>query len=102
MCFRLIRSRGGGRLFHTPLFFPKNLNNVLTHTRAPYYIKIKGKSLYTTIRELVENGLDAAESIGSLPEVNVTVEELSREEFNRYRGVKGAEGRKDESLFKDR
>ncbi|GMI11257.1 hypothetical protein TrVE_jg2972 [Triparma verrucosa] len=61
-----------------------------------------GKSLYTTIRELVENGLDAAESIGSLPEINVTVEELSREEFNKYRGVKGAEGRKDENLFKDR
>lgn len=28
-----------------------------------------GKSLYTSIRELVENSLDAAESIGVLPEV---------------------------------
>jgi DNA topoisomerase-6 subunit B len=32
-----------------------------------------GKSLYTTIRELVENGLDAAESIDVLPEVSVEV-----------------------------
>jgi hypothetical protein len=29
-----------------------------------------GKSLYTSIRELVENSLDAAEAIGVLPEVN--------------------------------
>jgi hypothetical protein len=28
-----------------------------------------GKSLYTSIRELVENSLDAAEAIGVLPEV---------------------------------
>ena len=28
-----------------------------------------GKSLYTTIRELVENSLDAAESIGAPPDI---------------------------------
>jgi DNA topoisomerase VI subunit B len=32
-----------------------------------------GKSLYTTIRELVENSLDAAESIQQLPDIKVTV-----------------------------
>lgn len=32
-----------------------------------------GKCLYTTIRELVENGLDAAEAISVLPDIDVTV-----------------------------
>ena len=30
-----------------------------------------GKCLYTTVRELVENSLDAAESIGLLPDIDV-------------------------------
>ena len=32
-----------------------------------------GKCLYTTIRELVENSLDAAESISQLPDIEVTM-----------------------------
>ena len=32
-----------------------------------------GKSLYTTVRELVENSLDSAEGIGELPDINVTM-----------------------------
>jgi DNA topoisomerase VI subunit B len=32
-----------------------------------------GKSLYTTIRELVENALDSAESIRNLPHVEITM-----------------------------
>lgn len=32
-----------------------------------------GKSLYTTIREFVENSLDAAEEIGELPDIDVTM-----------------------------
>ena len=32
-----------------------------------------GKSLYTTVRELVENALDSAESIAELPFVEVTM-----------------------------
>jgi DNA topoisomerase VI subunit B len=32
-----------------------------------------GKCLYTTIRELVENALDSAESIGNLPLVEISV-----------------------------
>lgn len=32
-----------------------------------------GKCLYTTIRELVENALDAAESISQLPDVDITM-----------------------------
>lgn len=32
-----------------------------------------GKSLYTSMRELVENSLDAAESINQLPDIQVTM-----------------------------
>ncbi|CAM9761057.1 unnamed protein product, partial [Hapterophycus canaliculatus] len=46
-----------------------------------------GKSLYTTIRELVENSLDAAESIGALPLISLTIEEFTEEEFNEHRGM---------------
>ncbi|CBJ26118.1 DNA topoisomerase VI subunit B-like protein Topoisomerase 6 subunit B [Ectocarpus siliculosus] len=46
-----------------------------------------GKSLYTTIRELVENSLDAAESIGALPHISLTIEEFTEEEFNEHRGM---------------
>ncbi|CAM9660593.1 unnamed protein product, partial [Ectocarpus sp. 13 AM-2016] len=46
-----------------------------------------GKSLYTTIRELVENSLDAAESIGALPHISLSIEEFTEEEFNEHRGM---------------
>ena len=46
-----------------------------------------GKSLYTTIREFVENSLDAAEAVGVLPEIELTVEALPTDEFNKLRGV---------------
>jgi DNA topoisomerase VI subunit B len=46
-----------------------------------------GKSLYTSLRELIENSLDACESIGELPSVSVTMEELTLEEFNVLRGI---------------
>ena len=32
-----------------------------------------GKCLYTTIRELVENALDSAESISNLPLIDITM-----------------------------
>jgi DNA topoisomerase-6 subunit B len=32
-----------------------------------------GKSLYTTVREFVENSLDSAEDIGELPQVELTM-----------------------------
>jgi hypothetical protein len=46
-----------------------------------------GKSLYTSIREFVENSLDAAESINSFPEVEVTVIEYTEEEHNSRHGI---------------
>jgi DNA topoisomerase-6 subunit B len=40
------------------------------------------KSLFTTIREFVENSLDAAESANILPDVEVTITEYLEEEHN--------------------
>mmetsp|Transcript_33786 Transcript_33786/g.66460 ORF Transcript_33786/g.66460 Transcript_33786/m.66460 type:complete len:695 (+) Transcript_33786:1-2085(+) len=57
-----------------------------------------GKSLYTTIREFVENSLDAAEAVGTLPIVELTVEKLSTENFNGLRGIISRK-RKDTQLY---
>jgi len=46
-----------------------------------------GKSLYTTIRELVENSLDACESVGVLPSISINIDELTVEEYNIVRGL---------------
>lgn len=46
-----------------------------------------GKSLYTTVREFVENSLDAAESIQILPDVQVTIREYTEEEHNEKHGI---------------
>ena len=46
-----------------------------------------GKSLYTTIRELVENALDACESVGVLPSISIAIEEMTQERFNEVRGL---------------
>ncbi|GMI40429.1 hypothetical protein TrCOL_g5938 [Triparma columacea] len=58
-----------------------------------------GKSLYTTVRELVENALDAAESVSTLPTIGIEIKEMNQAEFNAYRGVLGSNERKDGSLF---
>jgi DNA topoisomerase VI subunit B len=44
-----------------------------------------GKSLFTSIRELVENSLDAAESIMELPEICIQIREFTTHEFNEWR-----------------
>ena len=46
-----------------------------------------GKSLYTTNRELVENALDACESVNVLPEISITIEDMDMSEFNKVRGM---------------
>ena len=58
------------------------------------------KSLYTSVRELIENSLDAAERIGVLPEIQVTIEEISLERFQKMYGVEATE-RVDMGLYKD-
>ncbi|CAM9656398.1 unnamed protein product [Chrysoparadoxa australica] len=57
-----------------------------------------GKALYTTIREFVENALDAAEAISVLPAVSLIVEEYTQTEFNAMRGMEANEVQ-DEDLF---
>lgn len=59
-----------------------------------------GKCLYTTVRELVENALDSAESISELPIVEITIEEIGRSKFNSMIGLADHE-RRDEALYDD-
>ena len=46
----------------------------------------------------MENSLDAAESIGVLPDISVEIAELSEIQFNKRRGVSSV--RDDEELFR--
>ncbi|KAF3448921.1 hypothetical protein FNV43_RR09638 [Rhamnella rubrinervis] len=48
---------------------------------------VSRKSLYTTVRELVENSLDSAESISELPVVEITIEEIGKSKFNSMIGL---------------
>ncbi|XLT01502.1 hypothetical protein HN51_050853 [Arachis hypogaea] len=59
-----------------------------------------GKSLYTTVRELVENSLDSAESISELPVVEITIEEINKSKFNSMIGLIDCE-RVDAELYDD-
>ena len=58
------------------------------------------KSLYTSVRELIENSLDAAERIKALPEIQIDIEEISLERFQKLYGVESAD-RVDLKLYKD-
>ncbi|KAL0223949.1 hypothetical protein P9112_003339 [Eukaryota sp. TZLM1-RC] len=58
-----------------------------------------GKSLYTTIREFVENSLDAAEAVPALPEIDLTIEEIPLTEFNDLIGVSNTRRRKNEDIY---
>ena len=57
-----------------------------------------GKSLYTTVREFVENALDATEAVNTLPDIRVTLERLDPATFNQLRGIT-QHTRKDQSLY---
>ncbi|PIN23541.1 DNA topoisomerase (ATP-hydrolyzing) [Handroanthus impetiginosus] len=59
-----------------------------------------GKCLYTTVRELVENALDSAESISELPIIEITIEEIGKSKFNSMIGLADHE-RVDEELYDD-
>ncbi|KAJ8759606.1 hypothetical protein K2173_008787 [Erythroxylum novogranatense] len=59
-----------------------------------------GKCLYTTIRELVENSLDSAESMSELPVVDITIEEIGKNKFNSMIGLVDRE-RVDQELYDD-
>ncbi|EJK50110.1 hypothetical protein THAOC_30957 [Thalassiosira oceanica] len=53
-----------------------------------------GKSLYTTLRELIENSLDACESVNVLPDISVKIEEMTEAQFNKSRGVPNSQEEK--------
>ena len=57
-----------------------------------------GKSLYTTIRELVENSLDACEAAGVLPDIEITLHEIDKPALDKLVGVTTHE-RLDTTLF---
>jgi hypothetical protein len=60
-----------------------------------------GKALYTTVREFVENSLDACESAGRLPSITLVVQEMNAATLNLRRGVDSGKRRKDQSLYTD-
>ena len=59
-----------------------------------------GKSLYTTLREFIENSLDSAEGIGVLPDVDISVEEVTLSQYEDLIGLK-THVRKDSALYAD-
>jgi hypothetical protein len=52
---------------------PESSRALLSPLSLPCRAAQPGKCLYTTIRELVENSLDSAESISELPHVEITM-----------------------------
>jgi DNA topoisomerase-6 subunit B len=46
------------------------------------------RSTYTSVRELVENALDAAEKGGFLPDIQIKIELMSKEEIGELMGIK--------------
>jgi DNA topoisomerase-6 subunit B len=44
--------------------------------------------VFTSVRELVENGLDAAERVGQLPEIHVTIQKMDRDEIAKLLNIK--------------
>lgn len=63
-----------------------------------------GKSLYTSLRELVENSLDACESIKALPDISIHVTEYTQSQFNKLHGIGDSprKQQKDTQLFVDK
>ena len=55
------------------VFFSLIIINLLSSTSSFFFFTQPGKSLYTSMRELVENSLDAAESINELPDIEISM-----------------------------
>ncbi|KAA8495488.1 DNA topoisomerase 6 subunit B [Porphyridium purpureum] len=60
-----------------------------------------GKSLYTTVREFVENGLDAAEAVHVLPDILIKIEELSVHMYQQLTKTSHQEKVLDPTLYKE-
>lgn len=57
--------------------------------------------MYTTVRELVENGLDAAEAVPITPTIDVDVHCVGKDEFRAIVGMDADRQRIDNALYKD-
>lgn len=57
--------------------------------------------MYTTVRELVENGLDAAEAVPITPTIDVDVHCVGKDEFRAIVGMDADRQRVDSALYKD-
>jgi DNA topoisomerase VI B subunit len=87
---------------------PVVANNFRVRSPAEFFAENKniagfdndGRSLYTTLRELVENGLDAAEAAEVLPTIQIRLEELSSQDFHSRLGLGGIV-RRDMSIYRD-
>jgi DNA topoisomerase VI subunit B len=72
--------------------FPSALDNPFFGTNV--YVALQdGKSLFTTIRELVENSLDAAEGIRVLPKISIELMEYDESQFHQQVGYAGVQQR---------
>ena len=73
--YKMAKARGDKNLTHkSPAEFFQDNKGIAGFENA-------GKSLYTTLREFIENALDAAEAIGTLPEIDIAVEEVSVSQY---------------------
>ncbi len=59
--------------FNVRIFLVRRVSLLSVHLNPALPSVQPGKCLYTTVRELVENSLDAAESISQLPDIDVTM-----------------------------
>lgn len=90
--------KGNGKASHGEVQIQKSPAEFFAENQAIAGFDNMGKSLYTSIRELVENSLDACESIDVLPNISVSIEELTKQEFNKIRGI--SQQNKDVELFR--
>lgn len=93
-------AKGTGRSSNGEVQVQKSPAEFFAENQAIAGFDNMGKSLYTSIRELIENSLDACESIDVLPNIAVSIEELTKEQFNKLRGI--SQQNKDVELFRRR
>ena len=65
----------------------KNVAQFFAEHKAIAGFDNPGKSLFTTVREFVENSLDAAEAVHELPDVDVTIEHIEAWKVNDFYGA---------------
>eukprot|EP00501_MAST-03F_sp_TOSAG23-6_P001434 GSMAST32.ASY1.ANO1.1491.1 assembled CDS len=74
---------------------PSNEKDTETKTPAEFFAENQqiagfdndGKSMYTTLRELIENALDASESISQLPQIQISIQEIEASSLSLLHGL---------------